>query len=543
MSESLNAVKDPQPPPTQPEPSAAAPPLRTDGEAKRATGWFGWLRRAVPTALVLAALGGLAYWGHHTGWNFAATGSHGPAAGHGDTPAGKLMWVEAGADSPAKLPNGGWCKAHGVFDCPLDYPEVAQLPKPPTITPADEERVRRAFAVRTRPENDPACQRLPRRVRFVSQEAVEKSGIDIAPVWQTSMTEVVTASGELAFDPTRVARLSARVPGAAWRVMKKVGDPVRAGEVLALIDAAEVGKAKSEFQQALVQARLKQQAHASIKDAPVSAQQKREAEAAMRDAEVRLSSAEQALVNLGLPIRAADLQGLALDAVAERLQRLGLPDELMRSLDSASTPGTLLPIRAPFDGTLLTSDVIAGEVVDATKVLFVLANPQRMWLTLHVTPDDARWLSIGQQVRFRPDGGTSEFTSKLTWIGTTADERTRTVPVRAELANDEGRLRAFTFGLGKVVLREEPNAVVVPSEAVQSGGGCRFVFVRDKDFLKPDGPKVFHARTVRVGARDGSNTEIIVGVLPGEVVATKGSALLLNELLKNRPAQVTTTRR
>jgi cobalt-zinc-cadmium efflux system membrane fusion protein len=357
------------------------------------------------------------------------------------------------------------------------------------------------------------------------------------------MTEVVTASGELAFDPTRVAHLSTRVPGTAWRVSKKVGDPVRAGEVLALIDAAEVGKAKAEFQQALVQVQLKRQALASIKDAPVSAQQKREAEAAVRDAEVRLHSAEQALVNFDLPIRAADLQGLALEAVADRLQRLGLPDDLLRSLDPAATPGTLLPIRAPFDGTILTADVIAGEVVDVTRVLFVLADPRRMWLTLHVTPDDARWLRVGQQVRFRPDGGTAEFTSKLAWIGTAADEKTRTVPVRAELANNDGRLRAFTFGLGKVVLREEPNAIVVPNEAVPSDGSCQFVFVRDKDFLKPDGPKVFHARTVRVGAHDGSNTEIIVGVLPGEVVATKGSALLLNELRKNWPAPVTTTRR
>jgi cobalt-zinc-cadmium efflux system membrane fusion protein len=453
------------------------------------------------------------------------------------------MWAENDLDSSAMTPSRGWCKRHGVFDCPLDHPEVAQIPKPPAVTPADEERVRRAFVVRTRLENDPSCEWLPRRVRFASQEAVEKAGIDIAPVWQTAMTEVITASGEVTFDRTQVARLSARVPGTAWRVMKKVGDPVRAGEVLALIDAAEVGKIKAEFQQALVQLKLKRQAFASLKDAPVSAQKQREAEAAMRVAEIQLNSAEQALVNLGLPIRATDLQGLALDAVAARLQRLGLPDELMRSLDSASTPGTLLPIRAPFDGTLLASDVIAGEVVDTTKVLFVLANPRRMWLTLHVPPDDARWLTIGQQVRFRPDGGTREFSSKLAWIGTTADERTRTVPVRAELADDEGRLRAFTFGLGKVVLREEPNAVVVPSEAVQSGGGCRFVFVRDKDFLKPDGPKVFHTRTVRVGAREGSNTEIIVGVLPGEIVATKGSALLLNEILKNRPAQVTTTRR
>ena len=53
--------------------------------------------------------------------------------------------------------------------------------------------------------------------------------------------------------------------------------------------------------------------------------------------------------------------------------------------------------------------------------------------------------------------------------------------------------------------------------------------VRDKDFLKPNGPKVFHARMVRTGAKDVTNTEIIVGVAQGEVVATKESKLLANE--------------
>jgi hypothetical protein len=60
------------------------------------------------------------------------------------------------------------------------------------------------------------------------------------------------------------------------------------------------------------------------------------------------------------------------------------------------------------------------------------------------------------------------------------------------------------------------------------------VFVRDKGyFAKPDSPKVFHIRTVRLGARSDKTTEIIVGVLPGEVVATKGSDVLRAELLKN----------
>jgi cobalt-zinc-cadmium efflux system membrane fusion protein len=59
------------------------------------------------------------------------------------------------------------------------------------------------------------------------------------------------------------------------------------------------------------------------------------------------------------------------------------------------------------------------------------------------------------------------------------------------------------------------------------------VFVRDKNFLHEGAPKVFHVRKVRPGARDDKYTEIIAGVLPGEVVATKGSGTLRGELLKN----------
>ena len=73
----------------------------------------------------------------------------------------------------------------------------------------------------------------------------------------------------------------------------------------------------------------------------------------------------------------------------------------------------------------------------------------------------------------------------------------------------------------------------MPSEAVQWEGDCHIVFVRDKDYLGKGAFKVFHTRTVRPGASDGGNTEIIAGVLPGESVVTQGSGVLRSELLKN----------
>ena len=123
---------------------------------------------------------------------------------------------------------------------------------------------------------------------------------------------------------------------------------------------------------------------------------------------------------------------------------------------------------------------------------------------------------------------------KLVWISTTADQQTRMVTVRAELPNPQGQLRNETFGAGRIILREEQEAIVVPNEAVHWEGCCHVVFVRDKGYFdSTDSPKVFHVRTVRLGAKNEKFTEIIAGVLPGEVVATKGSDVLRAELLKN----------
>ena len=58
------------------------------------------------------------------------------------------------------------------------------------------------------------------------------------------------------------------------------------------------------------------------------------------------------------------------------------------------------------------------------------------------------------------------------------------------------------------------------------------MFVRNKGFLKKDAPKLFAVRKVRLGVKAGETTEIIAGLLPGEVIATKGSDALRAELLK-----------
>ncbi|HKA05711.1 MAG TPA: efflux RND transporter periplasmic adaptor subunit, partial [Gemmataceae bacterium] len=323
--------------------------------------------------------------------------------------------------------------------------------------------------------------------------------------------------------------------GSAWKVFKHLGDPVKEGELLALVEAAAVGQAKAEYLQALTQLDVRTKTRAQMDPSVVPAPTIVSADAAVREARIKLISARQALINLGLSVQADDFKGLSDEQIADRVHFLGLPPDLAKGLDPQSTSNNLLPVRAAIGGTVASRDVVAGEVVDPAKMLFEVVDNSVVWLTVGVRNEDVSKVRIGQtNVRFEPDGYAGEVEGTVAWISSEADHKTRTVKVRVNLPNGDGKLRPNTFGHGHVILREEPSAILVPSNAVHVEGGNHYLFVRDKYFRTEGVPKVFHTRTVRVGARDERHTEIIAGVLPGELVATKNSTMIMAELLRGK---------
>ncbi len=520
--------------------TAPAPP------GPRSRRLVGRLWRLLPTVLALAGLSGVVYAGQAAGWKLPkASALRGAGADEPDDwckehGVPESACVECKPDLLPRPPRTGWCDEFGVHDCPLCGPGVAQTPVPASIGPGDLDRARRALAFAPRAPNGKKCKLHEHRVQLASEEVVTRLGIGIEPVGTAPVTEGVTAPGEIGYDPTRLARLSARVPGVVRRVERQVGDRVTAGDILALVDAAEVGRAKAEFQQALALVELQTQTLAQkklLEGVTVTGQQVREAEAAVEEARVRSLLAEQALANLGLPVRAEEVKGLAPAALAARLRFLGVPDPLRSELAKETASANLLPVRAPFDGEVVARAATPGQAADPSKPLFAIADTSRVWLTLRVRSEDADRVKAGQPVRFRPDQG-AHADGTVAWVGPAADEKTRAVPVRVELPNPDGRLRAGTFGTGFVALRREKDAVVVPSDAVHWEGCCHVVFVADRGFDRPDGFKVFHVRKVRLGARDVTAagvqvTEVIAGVLPGERVAVAGSGILRSELLRN----------
>ena len=279
-----------------------------------------WLAGGLPTLLVISALAGIAYWGHHSGWKLPRFSElNGAAHVQPDD------WCEEHgvpdsicvACKPDLLPmeDKGWCKKHGVHNCVLCHPELAQLSYPALIAPAELTRIEQALGSVDRSENNSKCKLYQRRIQFASVEAMQKAGVDVAIVESRPMTEFIATSAEVSYDHTRVAHLSSPATGTVWRVEKEVGQPVQAGDVLALIDAGDVGKAKAALLEALVQVKALRQNVEALQalagPGAVSGRKLRDTETELGEAKVRLIGAKQSLVNFGFQWRSSTWSRLA----------------------------------------------------------------------------------------------------------------------------------------------------------------------------------------------------------------------------------------
>jgi cobalt-zinc-cadmium efflux system membrane fusion protein len=579
-------------------------PASRTSSARRKDANASWSKSGgLSTLVVLGMLAGVAVWGHHTGWKaqkFAelfggAKGEekedwcethnvpdsqciacHPELVGHDAKDWCKEHGVpesQCTTCHPELLVKGkidDWCKEHGVPEsqCTECHPEIAVKgdapPSDATVTAAGDDK----------PAPDPLlCKTHLVKIQFASGEAVKKAGVGLEAVQERPMAATVAAAGEIDYDQTRVARVAARAAGTVRRVDAENGRKVKAGDVLALVDAGDVGRAKSEFLQALATVEQKtalvaslaelrkeadgvaalaseslertratskegfrtqgdvKEAESKLAEARMAAAEKRaglvEAQAAVQEGEIRLLAARQALSNLGVSAQPSEFAPLSQEQRAEKIRLLGIPESVAATLDRETSGGNLVALVAPFDGVVVSRDVGLGETVDSSRPLFVVADLAKMWVNLDVREEDAARVALGQNVVFRPDGADAAVTGKVAWIATEVGEKTRTLRVRAEVGNADGRLRARTFGSGRVVVRESPKATAVPTEAIHWDGCCNVVFVRLTD-------AVFQTRKVHLGAHDARYTEVLAGVLPGEVVASSGSHVLKAELLKSK---------
>lgn len=381
------------------------------------------------------------------------------------------------------------------------------------------------------------------QVEFPSETSMRRSGVKTALIEQRQMHERIKTTGVITYDDRMSASLSARVSGTVWRVVKQVGDPVHRGDVLVIIDAAEVGRAKAEFLSDLVGVESKSELLETLETVTgaVSGRQVREARVAVREARIRLQNAEQALVNLGLGVRKEAFEKLSDAERSAKLHFLGLPEPIVKDLDSSQTTSNLLALTASFDGMVIRHDVALGEMVEAGKPVLEIADLRRMWIKLDIPKEDASKLATGQRIRFTPDGLDQELESTVTWISTEMNQQTRTLQVRAEVDNpvmfsnpttgQEVRLlRANTFGTGLITLGESNSAFVIPVTALLHADNQPMVFVKTGDLS-------FARLDVKLGVREKHLIQIESAQLkPGMEIVTQGCHVLKSEWMLNHVA-------
>jgi cobalt-zinc-cadmium efflux system membrane fusion protein len=440
---------------------------------------------------ILSGLLALGWYGHQTHWTFQS-GSHGGEGDHGSGP-------EKSASAHVAVPG----KAESTSEVSDDW-----------------------------------------KVTFPTENSLALSGITTTKVEERCIAERVRTTGVITYDERLTASLAARTTGTVWQVCKHVGETIRRGDVLVIIDAAEVGRSKAEFLSDLVACEAKAEVLMnleSVGSGAIPQRQVREARVALREAKIQLLNSEQNLVNLGFTLRAEEYESLGDIERAKKIHFLGLPEAMTQELDPEMTTSNLLPIRATFDGVVLKQDVALGETAEVGKPILEIADTRRMWLRLDVPKEDASKLALGQQLTFNPDGIEQDLSASITWISTEMNEQTRTLQVRAEVENpvvsadaESGQevrlLRANTFGTGTIILKKSPTALVVPVTAVLHDGRQPLVFARTSALT-------FERVDVELGVRDGKFIEIQSGELkPGAEIVSRGGHVLKSEWTLNHVA-------
>jgi len=326
----------------------------------------------------------------------------------------------------------------------------------------------------------------PPAVPVVVAEAVQKT----VPVQVRTIGNV---------EPYATVSIKARVGGELQQVKFKEGQDVNKGDLLFVIDPRTWEAALKEAQARL--ARDKALANKARVDAV------RYAELVRREF-VSREQYEQA------------------GATAESLQATVQADE--KAVESARLQVSYCYIHAPITGR--TGNLLAdqGNLIkaDADKAMVVINQVQPIYVSFSVPeqylPDIKKYMAAGkirvEAIITNDEKNPAE--GLLTFINNTVDVATGTILLKATFDNNDKRLWPGQFINTVMTLTTEPNMVVVPSQAIQTGQQGQFVFV-----IKPD--LTAETRQVVVGRSLDGEVVVKQGVTAGEIVVTDGQLRLV----------------
>jgi membrane fusion protein (multidrug efflux system) len=313
----------------------------------------------------------------------------------------------------------------------------------------------------------------------------------VVPVTVSTVEERIEATGEL--DAKERAEVASEVDGVVTELAVDEGDRVEEGALLLAIDPEK---------RALMAANVR---------------------AMHRDAQAALAEAEREATR----IRKLHDSGIASDAALDKVET-----GLSRARSRVEATGAELGVaeravrdanlRAPFAGWIARRHVSRGEYVRPGQPLFELVALDPIEVEFSVAERDSARVAVGQrvQVQVAPYPGES-FQGEVTVISPILDPRTRTLRVKAQIANADGRLRPGLFARADLGVARREGALLVPEEAVLQRADGEVVFV-----VTPE--DTARRVLVKTGLQREGKVEIVQGVAAQDQVVVRGHAVLVD---------------
>jgi membrane fusion protein, heavy metal efflux system len=332
----------------------------------------------------------------------------------------------------------------------------------------------------------------------VKLTAGQRDHIRIYTAAVSKFRKTVEATGAVDFDNDQATSVLAPFSGPVSKLLVSLGERVKEGQPLAIVDSPDFAAAISAYRKAISTAQTARRLADLDKDLSehngVSKREADQAESDAANAEADREAARQALISLHVPAQTIkDIQE-------------GRPISRIDGI-----------IRAPIAGTLVEKLITPGQLLQAGSTpCFTVADLSRVWVMAQVFGSDLASIGVGDQAEVLTGIGPGKFSGTVDNISALVDPDTRSVVARVVVKNPGDFLKKQMYVRVLIQPRQESSGVLVPVSAVlRDDVNLPFVYV-----AQPDGS--FAREHVTLGYRSDEQYEISEGLNAGDQVVVDG---------------------
>jgi cobalt-zinc-cadmium efflux system membrane fusion protein len=332
--------------------------------------------------------------------------------------------------------------------------------------------------------------------------------IETAVIDMKSVQPELILAGKVAYGEDRYSKISSPLQGRVVEVRAHLGDRVRVGDTLLIIDSPDITQAYSEFVKEASELEYATRAYELAKELYQTKA------LALKD----LKQAENDVIKARAEFRRSKEQLLSLRVPSAELDKPLAQQRITSRFD----------MKSPLSGTVVERTVTPGQSVgaDAAQVLFTVADLDRLQVVADVYERDLALVKVSQVARVNVEAYPgADFAAVVAAIGDVVDPNTRTIKVRAWVDNQDHRLKPEMFARLRLDIGDANPFLAIPKESVVEVDGKHFVYL-------VEAPDKYVKREVRVSNVSSDMVRVLEGLSPGQRIVTKGAVLVKGQEVK-----------